>query len=190
MAALRLPAPAALAIACALSLGFPPGEAAGAPSAAHEHDLKAVFLFNFARFVEWPADAFADRATPFTIGVLGDDRVARSLEIIVDGETVNGRRLVARRYASFDKVEPCHILFVAAGQSQHMDRILGKLGRHRVLTVGDARDFASGRGMIGFETVDQRLKLRINLSAATEARLTISSKLLRQATIVKRKGSR
>jgi len=186
----RLPAAAAFAIACALSLGYPPDEAACAPSAAHEHDLKAVFLFNFARFVEWPADAFAGKATPFTIGILGDDRVGKSLEKIVDGETVNGRRLVARRYSSFDKVEPCHILFVGAGQAQHLDRILGKLGRHSVLTVGDARDFTSGRGMIGFETVDQRLKLRIHLAAATEARLTISSKLLRQATIVGRKGSR
>ena len=177
-------------LACILALGLSSGAALPAPPATPAHDLKAVFLFNFARFVEWPADAFADRATPFTIGILGDDLVGASLENIVDGESVHGRKLIARRYASIDKVEPCHILFVGASQSKHLDRVLGKLEKRSVLTVGDGRDFTARRGVIAFETLDQRLKLRINVAAASDARLTISSKLLRQATIVGRQVHR
>jgi uncharacterized protein DUF4154 len=176
---------AALLVACVLGLAcLPATSGAVAARATREYDLKAAFLFNFARFVEWPADAFATDTTPITIGILGDDPFGRSLDDIVSNEAVRNRRLIVRRYSSVDEVESCHILFISASQAGRLDQILGRLGKRSVLTVGDTNGFTSRAGMVGFEMARSRLKLQINLSAVRAARLTISSQLLRQARIV------
>lgn len=157
------------------------GPSAGA---TREYDLKAAFLFNFAHYVEWPKDAFLTEAAPVTIGILGEDPFRKSLDEIVANEMVGGRKLVVRRFASIEQLEPCQILFVSASHAKHLDQVLAKLGKKSVLTVGDAEGFTAHSGMIGFEMVKNRLKLRINLPVARAAGLTISSQLLRQATIV------
>ncbi|HKQ57011.1 MAG TPA: YfiR family protein [Candidatus Eisenbacteria bacterium] len=165
-----------------------PGVSSGATSGstvAQEYDLKAAFLFNFARFVEWPADAFAAAATPITIGVLGDDPFGATLDSLVGGELVRNRPLLVRRYGSVEDVDACHILFISSSEAGRLDHIARVLGRRSILTVGDTKDFAADAGIIGFELAQRRLRLRINLAAATDARLTISSKLLRQAQIVR-----
>jgi hypothetical protein len=177
-----------LGLACLPAV--PGAAAARAPTLTREYDLKAAFLFNFARFVEWPADAFATDATPITIGILGDDPFGRSLDEIVANEAVGSRKLIVRRYASVEDVEACHILFVSASQAGRLEQIVARLGKRSILTVGDTAGFASRAGMIGFEMARSRLKLRINLSAARAARLTISSQLLRQATIVESGAAR
>src|SRR5882762_3439214 len=82
-----------------------------------EYDLKAAFLFNFAQFVEWPADAFAAATTPITIGVLGDDPFGASLDALVNGETIRNRSLVVRRFPSVEQVDACHILFISASEA-------------------------------------------------------------------------
>jgi len=165
--------------------------AAPAPrTAIQEYDLKAAFLLNFANFVEWPAHAFPAADTPITIGVLGEDPFGSSLDEIVAGETVRGRRLVVRRYPSVDRVETCHILFVGASEARRLDAILEALGQRSILTVGETKDFTSRAGIIGFEVVQRRLRLRINLGAATAAQLVISSKLLRLAEVVNAGGGR
>ena len=172
----------------ALLLGLWPGvaPAATARSAhAQEYDLKAAFLFNFAQFVEWPADAFATPASPITIGILGEDPFGTSLEEIVANEVVDDRKLVVRRFRSVDEIDACHILFVTAAESKRMDHIASRLGNRSILTVGDADDFTSRDGVVGFKTAKSRLRIRINMDAARAAKLSISSKLLRQAEIVR-----
>jgi hypothetical protein len=151
---------------------------------AQEYDLKAAFLFNFAQFVEWPEDAFAGAATPITIGILGEDPFGKSLDEIVANEVVHDRRLIVRRYRTIDQIEDCHILFISQAESKRMDHIFTRLGSRSVLTVGDADDFMARDGIIGFKMARNRLRLRINPAVAKAAKLTISSKLLRQAEIV------
>jgi hypothetical protein len=159
------------------------GEIRSVPG-SQEYDLKAAFLFNFARFVEWPPDAFATAATPLTIGILGDDPFGESLDDIVADESVHNRKLTVRRYASLETLGPCQILFVCPSEAGHWEQIAARLDRHSVLTVGEGSTFTDHSGMIGFEMVRNRLRLRINLAAARAAKLTISSQLLRQAKIV------
>ena len=151
---------------------------------AQEYDLKAAFLFNFAQFVDWPVDAFAEASSPITIGILGADPFGARLDSLVAGETVKNRRLVVRRYRSIDQIDDCQILFVAAPEAGQMSQIVKALANRSVLTVGETKDFTTRSGVVGFELSQRRVRLRINLDAATAARLTISSKLLRQAQIV------
>jgi uncharacterized protein DUF4154 len=157
---------------------------------ASEYDLKAAFLFNFAQFVEWPRDAFAASTTPITIGILGDDPFGARLDSLVAGETIQNRRLIVRRYRSIEQIDACHILFIAASEAGRWEQIAKALSHRSILTVGETKDFAARAGVIGFELSQRRMRLRINLGAATAARLSISSKLLRQAQIVKSSGGR
>jgi hypothetical protein len=149
-----------------------------------EYDLKAVFLFNFAQFVDWPDSAFADAHTPITIGILGQDPFGKSLDAVVANESAHDRALVVRRCQSIDQADGCQILFISSSEAGRLDHILAALAHRSVLTVGETRDFATRSGMIGFDVAQQRVRLRINVAAATAANLTISSKLLRQAVIV------
>jgi hypothetical protein len=153
-----------------------------------EYDLKAVFLFQFAHFVAWPAKAFSDDHSPITIGVLGDDPFGEGLDEIVANEVVGGRKLIVRRYRGLDQVDSCQILFICASEADRMVTILSRLRGRSVLTVGDTDQFVTQNGIIGFRLSKNRLRLRINLAAADTARLIISSKLLRQAEIVRAKG--
>src|SRR5882762_8203434 len=92
-----------------------------APS--RENQIKAVFLFNFAQFVEWPAQAFPEARTPLVIGVLGDDPFGAFLDETVRGEKVNNRPLVVQRYRRVEDIEICHILFISASETAKMDRV-------------------------------------------------------------------
>lgn len=151
---------------------------------AQEYDLKAAFLFNFAQFVEWPSEAFASTATPITIGILGEDPFGGSLDEIVANEVVHDRKLLVRRFRSVEQIDACHILFVAVAESKRMEHIFSRLGSRSILTVGDADDFTTRGGVVGFKTAKNRLRIRINMDVARAAKLSISSKLLRQAEIV------
>jgi hypothetical protein len=169
-----------------LVAGFPALVSAAVPASglAREYDLKAAFLFNFARYVEWPPESFRGDHAPIMIGILGEDPFGKSLDEIVANESVHDRRLVVRRFASVEQVVPCQILFVSASHAGRLEQVAAKLGKRGILTVGDTGGFASHAGMIGFEMVRNRLRLRVNLAASRAAGLTISSQLLRQATIV------
>ena len=154
----------------------------GQPS--REYQVKAVFLFNFAQFVEWPAEAFPGAQTPLVIGVLGEDPFGAFLDETVRGEKVNNRPLVVERYRRVEEIKTCHVLFISGSEANHLDQILSSLKVRKILTVGDTEGFARAGGMIRFMTEAKKTRLRINLKAAQDARLTISSKLLRPAEIV------
>jgi hypothetical protein len=172
---------AAAIVAVLLALAAGPGRAQAPPT---EYQVKAVFLFNFSQFVDWPAAAFADRRSPLVIGVLGRDPFGATLDEIVRGETVNGRPLAVRRYESIEQLDTCHILFIERSQVEQFDTIIAALKGRSILTVGDFAGFARRGGIIRFVTVGNKIRLRVNLVAAQQARLTISSKLLRPAQIV------
>ncbi len=154
------------------------------PEATREYQIKAVFLFNFAQFVDWPPAAFSDPQAPLIIGVLGDDPFGSFLDQTVRGEKVNARPLVVRRYRAVAEVDTCHILFICGSEAGRLENILASLKGRSVLTVGDMDGFAQRGGMIRFATENNRIRLRVNLAAAKAAQLTLSSKLLRPADIV------
>lgn len=180
-----------LAVCAAVMAGCLSASASMA-AAAPEYRVKAVFLFQFAQFVEWPGPAMApDRApdaAPFEICVLGEDPFHEYLDETVQGEAVKGRQLTVRRYHRAEELTNCSILFIAQSEADQLDSILGVLRGQSVLTVGDSTRFAERGGAIQFVTVNNKIKLRINAEAAKAAQLTISSKLLGLADIVKGQG--
>ena len=160
-----------------------PGLAAQAARAS-EYQVKAVFLFNFAQFVDWPATAFPDSASSFVICILGEDPFGGFLDQTVRDEHVGGRALAIRRYRSVSEIETCHILFISRSPAERPEDILTGLKHRPILTVSDADRFAERGGMIRFVSDRNRIRLQINRSAAEAAHLTISSNLLRLAEIV------
>jgi YfiR/HmsC-like len=156
-------------------------QAADAPT---ENQVQAVFLYNFSRFVEWPAQAFAAPSDPFVIGILGSDPFGARLDEAVRNEQINGHPLSVRRFRNVAEVENCQILFVDRSETAHLEQILAALDHRSTLTVSQA-DGAAQRGvMIQFATENNRIRLRINVDSARASGLTISSKLLRPAEIV------
>jgi len=173
-------------VACLLlsGLAWSAPTAPTAATATRKYEVKAVFLFNFTQFVEWPADTFARVNTPLVIGVLGDDPFGAYLDETVRGETANGRPLVVVRYRRVQEIGDCQVLFISRSETDRLEQIVASLVGKPVLTVGDVEGFARRGGMIELATIVGKIQLRINLQAAKATQLTISSKLLRPAKIV------
>ena len=155
-----------------------------AAAALSEYQVKAVFLFNFARFVEWPSTAFPNATAPFVVGVFGHDPFGEDLDAAVKGETVNGRPLIVRRVHSAAEAGDCHILFIHQSEDQRLGEVLSALGNHSTLTVSDLPGPAQRGVMIRLVTEQGHVRMRIDVDSARAAALTISSNLLRSAQIV------
>jgi hypothetical protein len=151
---------------------------------ASASEVQAVFLFNFAQFVDWPAEAFPDAKAPLVIGILGKDPFGSFLDETVRGETVRGRTFRIVRYRRVEEVKDCHILFISRSESKRLDSILAALKDRPILTVSNGDDFDRPGGIIRFILDENRIRLSIDLEAAQAPGLTISSKLLRSAEIV------
>ena len=165
----------------ALLAGIAPVSAAG-PS---EYQVKAVFLFNFAQFVVWPAQAFGAADAPFSICIVGEDPFGAQLDATLRGENVQGHPFVVRRYRNPGDIESaCHIVFIGASQLTQLENIVKSLGDRAILTVSDIDQSAERGTMIQFASEHNRLRLRINVAAAKAAGLIISSKLLRPSEII------
>jgi hypothetical protein len=149
-----------------------------------EYQVKAVFLFNFTQFVEWPAQVFQTPQTPIEIGILGQDPFGSYLDQTIAGEKVNGRSLIVRRYHGIDEIKTCHILFISKAEAANIGEIISALKDRNILTVSDAANFIQEGGMVRFITVNNKIKLQVNPEAAKAAGLAISSKLLTLAEIV------
>lgn len=151
---------------------------------SHEYPLKAVFLLNFAQFTDWPTNAFDQPDSPLVIGVLGDDPFGALLDDAVRGETLNGRKFIVERYRRVEDVKTCHILFISQSEIKCLDKIWVGLKDRPVLTVSEI-DGSAYRGVcVRFITENNKIHLRINTEALQEAKLTMSSKILRVAELV------
>ena len=153
-------------------------------SASQEFQVKAVFLYNFAQFVEWPPHAFESPESPLVIGILGLDPFGQSLDEMVRGEKVNGHPLVVERYRKIGDIQRCHILFISGSEGTRTEQVAAAMRGRSVLTVCDWEGFARRGAMVRFVMERNRVRLRINLQSAKEAGLNISSKLLRSAETV------
>jgi hypothetical protein len=151
-----------------------------------EYEVKAAFLFNFARFVEWPQQTFKSPADPISICVLGPSPFGRSLDEAVNGKSIDGRRLFVRPINGIVQVAGCQILFVASRQKKPLSEALTS----GVLTVGESQGFAADGGVIEFRIEKGKVRFEINLVAAEQRNLRISSKLLGLALIVRTEKDR
>jgi hypothetical protein len=160
------------------------GLAAAGEELAREYQLKAVFLYRFTQFVDWPASAFPSPESPIVIGVLGRNPFAGYLQAAVRDERVGRRRMLVQYFQRPQDVRNCQILFISASEQGHLEKILADLKGQSILTVGEGKDFALRGGMIQFVTEQNHIRFRINLGAARAAHLQISSKLLELAEVV------
>lgn len=152
-----------------------------------EPQVKALFLFNFTKYVDWPADVFADAKTPIVIGVLGDNKIGDNLQESVKGKSINGREIVIRKIEKGEALNKCHILFISISEKKHLAEILLKTKALPVLTVGETEQFIKHGGVINFVKKEDKIRLEINVDSATESKLQISSKLLNVADVVRGK---
>lgn len=167
----------------AIALFLLRGTNLAAESPSKEYQIKAAFLFNFVHFVQWPPAAFANAQAPLVIGVLGDDPFGSYLDEIVRGEKVDNHAVVIERYQRVDEINVCHLLYISRSQSKKIRAILAGLKGRSILTVADFEGFSASGGIIRFLTGNNKVRFRINRGAAENARLVVSSKLLRAAEI-------
>jgi hypothetical protein len=167
----------ALCVAAVLALGNLPAQA----QASREYQLKAVFLFNFAQFAEWPDSAFANEKSPLVIGIVGPDPFGSALEATLHDESINGRPLALEHYSRVSDIKTCHILFITQPEIRHIDEIVKSVKDKPVLTVADSDSAATAGAMIRFTVQNNKVHFRINAEAAQVAKIKLSSKLLRVA---------
>jgi hypothetical protein len=187
--AARAIAIAALFILAIVATPLALNEATAATARLREYEVKAVFLFNFTQFVEWPETTFTNPTAPFVIGVLGRDPFGNSLDEAVRGETVNGHPLIVHRYETLAALERCQILFIDASVHHDASKALASLERSGTLTVTDGETTTTPDVVIRFLEENNKIRLRINVDSARSAGLTISSKLLRPAHVIGTVGS-
>ena len=168
-----------------LSLRVIAGAAQGAdPGPAREYDVKAVFLFNFSQFVDWPESGLPEAGAPFVIGVLGADPFGEILDETVHGERIHGRPVQVKRFRRLDEVDGCQLLFVSRSEAGRLADVVRRLSGRGILTVSDLEPFGRLGGMITFKTSSGRVHFEINVAAAEKQGFKISSKLLKVAQVV------
>jgi YfiR/HmsC-like len=149
-----------------------------------EYQVKAAFLLNFAKFVEWLPDAFPSKKAPLTLCVFRHNPFGSALDDIVRGKTINDREVVARRTHELSDLKSCQLVFVSDQEGTHLPEILTTLNGSSVLVIGESDGFVERGGCVQFILVNNRVRFAINVDALQRARLTVSSKLLMLAKIV------
>ena len=150
-----------------------------------DYDVKAVYLYNFGRFVEWPAN-LAAQSDSFKVCVLGQDPFGPALDAALAGETIGGKSVAAKRISTPQEATSCQILFMSSAQDSRLSKIMEALDKGAVLTVSDMPQFSRRGGMIQFVLEGKKVRFEVNLTAVQRAGLTLSSELLKVATIVRR----
>jgi hypothetical protein len=149
-----------------------------------EYQVKAAFLLNFAKFVEWPSDAFQSEKAPILFCVFRHDPFGSALDEILQGKTINNREVLARRINDPPDLKSCQLVFLSEPEDSHLPEVLSSLKSTSALVVGESDRFAERGGGIQFFLEEKRLRFAVNVDAVQKARLTVSSKLLALARIV------
>lgn len=155
-----------------------------AGQSATEYQVKAAYLFNFLKFVEWPDDPAADPHGKWVIGFIGDTPIGDELAQVIAGKNVLGRDLQVKKFRAADNLRACNILFISESENKRLPPILAELRGSSVLTVADMDNFIGSGGMIQFVVEDARVRVAIDVGATSRARLKVSSKLLSLARTV------
>jgi hypothetical protein len=149
-----------------------------------EYEIKAAFLFNIVKFVEWPAAETDGSGTASVLGILGRDPFEDVLESILSGKSLKGRPFSIRRFRNIGELGDCEVLFVCDSEKKRLPEILDRLGHKPCLTVGDMPEFARCGGMVELFVENDRVRIAVNPRAVENAGLRVSSKLLNLAAIV------
>lgn len=150
-------------------------------SKLNEYEVKAAYLYNFAKFVDWPAAAFPRENTPLTICIVGKSPLNEVIESLA-GKSIKNRRLVIRQFSKIEDLNECHILFINAAVKSSLSQIVASIALRPILTVSDSKGFAATGGIIEFVPVGDKIRFKISNQAAQHVNLRISSHLLRLAT--------
>ena len=162
----------------------PPGQVLASAAQPSEYQVKAAMIYNMAKFVDWPEDSFPVGNAPFSICVLGNGPLGVALDAL-HGKTIKGRRVVVRHVSQVEEKGACPILVIGKSERSRLHALLRQLNQHGVLTIGDAPRFASAGGIVGFVELGGNITFEINLEAARQSGLKISSQLLKLAHIVR-----
>lgn len=177
------------AIALVALLGVPGGTLIwGQASPPVEYQVKAAFLFSFAKFVEWPAEAFLNEKTPITLCVFGHDPFGGALDEIVRGEAINHREVLVRRINELPGLNSCQLIFVGNREDKRLSELLNSLRGASVLLVGETEGDAEAGMVIQFFSEGNQLRFAVNVDAMQRTKLSVSSKLLALAKIVHNGG--
>jgi uncharacterized protein DUF4154 len=150
-----------------------------------EYNVKAVFLYSFGRYVDWPAETDEKIGRSFVIGILGEDPFGGALDKIAKTKQVENRPIVVRRWKSFEQYRPCHILFVPRTTlPEQQAAAIGNLATEHVLIVGETPGFAEQGGTLNFFIEGESVRFEINITAVRRQTLAVDGKLLRLATTV------
>jgi hypothetical protein len=158
----------------------------GQQSKPREYQIKAVYLFNFGRFVDWSASLAAAKSDSFAVCVIGQDPFGRTLDSTLAGELIDKRKVVAKRISRPQEATTCQVLFISSSEDGRLKDILPPLDELRVLTVSDIPHFSERGGMIQFVLEKDKIRFEVNLTNAERAGLKLSSELLKVAIAVKR----
>jgi YfiR/HmsC-like len=150
-----------------------------------EYQVKALFLLNFAKYVDWPSGAMPTPNSPIIIGILGQDNFDHNLTSAVEGKNINGHSIIIKHFSTDDDLNGCAILFISSSAAPQLAEILKRTGQVPILTVGEDESFLQKGGIINFILKEGKIHLAINLRAAQKVKLQISSKLLSVADVVK-----
>jgi hypothetical protein len=187
-AGLGLHALALLAGVAVCLAGTLPGAAAAEGPVSKENQVKAAFIFNFLKFVEWPAGKFQDINSPMVIGVAGKGPIRAALDEAVKGRKLNGRELIVKTVEAPEDAKAVHLLFVNATEDSRLDVLLPACESASVLSVGESELFGKRGGMILFTLEGDKLRFEINMDAATAAKLNVSAQLQKLARSIRRKS--
>lgn len=169
-------------VACALIMSAP--TALAQEMSPSERALKAAFILNFARFVDWPEKAFKDEKEAFVLTIAGDDPFKDELSKVFEGQTIRGRPIKVEHVKTIEDIEECHLVFLSESLQDKLPELLKKMGKRPVLTVSDAPDFAKKGGMFQLYLDGKRLRFKINVRAADSNGLKVSAKLLKLGDLV------
>jgi hypothetical protein len=151
-----------------------------------EYQVKAAFLYNFAKFVEWPPGTFANSTDPIGICIVGQNPFGSTLEYMVQGKKVGDRTFAVRRLPDTQQAGQCQILFIGVTEWKRTRSLLDAAKSTGILTVGESDDFTALGGIINFRLDGPRVRIQVDLQMAEHARLRISSKLLSLAEIARK----
>ena len=167
---------AILNFACLLLIGAAAVRAQ--ESQPSEYQLKAAFVYNFAKFVEWPATSLPPDASPFVIGILGENPFGEDLKRTVAGKKISDHPISVVTFSTVNEATNCHVLFISRSETSRLADIFKRLQTAPVLTVGETDQFTEAGGMIGFVTEANKIRFQIKDETAKAAGLKVSSKLL------------
>jgi len=174
-------------VACLMAVLTALSSAWADPAASvKEAQIKAAVLYNFTKFVEWPAGRFDEPADPIVVGLLGDSLLQQQLEATVKDRRVHGRRIAVRRVVTWAEIKAVHVLFVEAGEEARFADVRSKLAGSAVLAVGESVGFLANGGSIRLVLEAERLRFEINATEAERAQVRISSQLQKLALAVYR----